>query len=187
MMRSLNRKRRGTGFTLIEVLITLIILSVGLLGVAGLQLTSLQNQLEAYQRAQAILLVEDMASRIRANAPAARTGEYIPATNYGLDGTGNCTSAMTTAVYDLCDWDNILAGEGVSVAGVDVGSVNAARGCIENITGTDFNETIIRITLAWQGNVATQAPISNCGENEYGDDDAFRRTISVDVVLADLE
>ena len=67
-----SHRRRNGGFTLIEVLVTFFIMAIGLLGLAGLQLTTLQSQLEGYHRAQAILLVEDMANRVKVNAVAAR-------------------------------------------------------------------------------------------------------------------
>ena len=60
------------GFTLIEVLVTMVIIAIGIMGLAGLQMTSLNSQFESYQRTQALLLVEDMSNRLRANAVAAR-------------------------------------------------------------------------------------------------------------------
>lgn len=55
------------GFSLLEVLVTLIVMSVGLLGLAALQATTLQNNHSAYQRVQATLLASDMADRMRSN------------------------------------------------------------------------------------------------------------------------
>ena len=60
-------KYRSQGFTLIEVLIAIIVLSIGLLGLAGLQLTSLRNSNSAYTRSQAVILSYDIVDRIRAN------------------------------------------------------------------------------------------------------------------------
>ena len=56
-----------TGFTLIEVLVTLLIIAIGLLGLGALQVNTMNDQFEANQRAYATSLVDDMASRIRAN------------------------------------------------------------------------------------------------------------------------
>jgi type IV pilus assembly protein PilV len=189
MIRKDNRHHRG--FTLIEVLITLLIIAIGLLGLAGLQLASLQGQLEAYQRAQAVMLAEEMASRIRSNAPAARAtpNEYTDGT-YGLAAQVCNPATQTTAEYDLCDWNNLLLGQ--EVAG-GVGGLSNARGCVDDVTateGTGDGETRMRITVAWQGTTATRAPVDDvtydCGEGQYGDDEAFRRLAIVDLVLADL-
>jgi len=62
--------RHSRGMTLIEVLVTLVITSVGLLGVAALQLTTVRNNYDAFVRSQASTLATDMLDRIRANRGA---------------------------------------------------------------------------------------------------------------------
>jgi type IV pilus assembly protein PilV len=177
-----------SGFTLIEVLITIVVVAIGLLGLAGLQVTSLNNQLESYQRAQALLLLEDMSNRIRVNAVAAKAGAYTDGDQYGLLTEEDCSAEATTAERDLCDWNIALAGTGVMLDTEVVGSVLGARGCIDDITttaGSSDGETVIRLTIAWQGMAKTAAPSSVCGLNQYGED-TYRRTASIDTVLANL-
>ncbi|MDQ7072937.1 MAG: type IV pilus modification protein PilV [Gammaproteobacteria bacterium] len=58
-------KTKTTGFTLVEVLVTVVILSLGLLGLAGLQLSSLRDNTSAEQRGKAAQLVYDMVDRMR--------------------------------------------------------------------------------------------------------------------------
>jgi type IV pilus assembly protein PilV len=58
---------KSRGFTLIEVLVAMLVLAVGLLGLAGLQATSLKNNLGTYHRSVATQLAYDMADRMRAN------------------------------------------------------------------------------------------------------------------------
>ena len=67
---------KNTGFTLIEVLIAMLVLAGGLLGLAGLQATSLSNGQSAYNRSQATQLAYQLADNMRANIPgvAAYTG-----------------------------------------------------------------------------------------------------------------
>jgi type IV pilus assembly protein PilV len=57
------------GVTLLEVLVSILVLSIGLLGYAGLQMISLKNNNSAYQRSQATLLTNDIVDRMRANMP----------------------------------------------------------------------------------------------------------------------
>lgn len=200
-------RQKSRGFTLIEVLITIVILAVGLLGLALMQTTSLSNQLEAYQRAQAMLLLEDMANRIRANSVAARDTDGVDAgypedNQYGQLEEEDCydpdilddPAVNDTAERDLCYWNTALAGSGVwrdmnGNGEVDVdeklGSLVGARGCIENIAGSLDGERIIRLTIAWQGLTETKAPSAACGKDAFGDDD-FRRVASIDMVLANL-
>ncbi|MCS6948044.1 MAG: type IV pilus modification protein PilV, partial [Steroidobacteraceae bacterium] len=72
---------KARGFTLIEALIAVLVLSIGLLGIAGLQLASLQTNSVAYQRSQATMLAYDLLDRMRANRTAALNGAYDR--NYG--------------------------------------------------------------------------------------------------------
>lgn len=67
---------RQTGFTLFEVLIALLILSIGLLGLAGLQAMGLRNNHRAYLRTQAVMQAYDMADRMRANLRGVSNGDY---------------------------------------------------------------------------------------------------------------
>jgi len=66
-MRALQPPSRQDGFTLLEVLIAVVILSIGLLGVAGMQAVSLKNNHAAYTKTLATNLASDIAERIRAN------------------------------------------------------------------------------------------------------------------------
>jgi len=61
--------RDQRGVTLLEVLISIVVLSVGLLGYAGLQTVSMKNNTSAFQRSQATMLTYDIVDRMRANKP----------------------------------------------------------------------------------------------------------------------
>lgn len=91
------------GMTLVEVLVTLIIMSVGLLGVAALQLTSLRNNYDAYTRSQAAVLAADILDRMRANRSAAISG-----TGYTV-ALGTYNSNTTQAERDISAWKATLA------------------------------------------------------------------------------
>ena len=60
--------RRNKGFTLIEVLISMIILAIGLIGLASLQIIALRESQDAYTMQQAVLLATDMQARMRSNS-----------------------------------------------------------------------------------------------------------------------
>ncbi len=76
-----NQLNKQIGFTLIEVLVALLIMSIGLLGLAALQATSLKASHGAYSRGQAVFLAYDMMDRMRANRTQALAGAYDR--NYG--------------------------------------------------------------------------------------------------------
>ncbi|WP_290652055.1 type IV pilus modification protein PilV, partial [Aquisalimonas sp.] len=67
---------RQQGYSLLEILIAVLVLSIGLLGLAGLQTTSLQSNQSAAQVSQATFLAQDMFDRMRANSEEARNGNY---------------------------------------------------------------------------------------------------------------
>lgn len=100
------------GFTLLEILISVLVLSIGLLGLAGLQTLSLRSNHSAYLRSQATLLAYDIIDKMRANPQVAQAGAYL--TNFGdapNSGT-NCETATCApanlAVFDLSQWKCML-------------------------------------------------------------------------------
>lgn len=101
--------RQQQGFTLLEILIAITVLSIGLLGLAGLQLTALQTGQTSYQRSQAVALAYEIADRMRANRTQAGLKAFQIAANPTLSSPSvDCTSAVCTpaqmAAYDLYHW-----------------------------------------------------------------------------------
>lgn len=96
---------RTGGFTLVEVLVTLVILSAGLLGVAALHSASLRNNLDSAMRSQASVLAADIADRMRGNRDAALDEDYDLAL---ADSTPTLTGTPTLAQRDLNAWRTVL-------------------------------------------------------------------------------
>lgn len=182
--------RRQRGATLIEVLVSLVILMVGLLGLVGVMIQSQRSQVESYQRVQALLLAQDMSSRLNANKTAASC--YVLSTFLGTGGsaipsasactaTGVTTGQQDRVVQDLTEWNNLLLGSAELASNSDkVGAVLGARGCI-----TKDANNLYQVSVAWQGAGSTVAPPAGltCGTGQYGDD-AARRAVSVTVQIS---
>lgn len=109
-----------SGFTLLEVLVAVVILSIGLLGLAGLQATSLRNNQDALTRSHEALLAYDMIDRMRANIPGVNAGDYhLPTSTQDTD----CTTTTGCTPDEMADHDyfewlatiaaELPAGEGV--------------------------------------------------------------------------
>lgn len=98
MRRVIKSQDQSRGFTLLEVLIALLVLSIGLLGLAALQTVTLKANHSAYFRSQATFLAYDMMDRMRANRNAAVSGDYNLAMN------ADPPTAGPMASIDLNDW-----------------------------------------------------------------------------------
>jgi type IV pilus assembly protein PilV len=166
---------RQRGFSLIEVLVSMVILAFGLLALAGLVVKSQASEFDAYQRAQGGVLLEDMVERINGNR--ANAAAYVTATPLGT-GENQWTSCLTLpigATRDQCEWSKALQGAAETRSAVQIGAMIGARGCIEQVQASNTNPGlcaagIYRISIVWQGQTATTAPSLACGRNLYTDD-----------------
>ena len=184
-------RNRHSGFGLIEVLVALVISLVAVLGAVGLSVKSTQQEMESYQRVQALALLQDMVDRMSANRNAALcyssgavgltlgTGQTNALICTTATASSSTTEQQTLAVNDLTEWDNHLNGTLEKSGANNVGAVIGARGCIALI---DPANNIYRITVAWQGLGPTSAPNSTCGQGQYGDD-KLRRTVNAVIRL----
>jgi type IV pilus assembly protein PilV len=179
---------RARGTSLIEVLVTILVVSFGLLGLAGLQSRMQLAEMESYQRAQALILLNDMASRIAVNR--GRAADYV--TTAGPLGAGmTCpTNPVTRPEIDAAVWCKALQGAAeVTSADTDVGAVVGGRGCVESLPDNEY-----MVTIAWQGLTPMNAPPASvaCGQNLYDDaasgcaEDRCRRVVTTIVRIATL-
>ena len=176
------------GSTLIEVLVTIVILAFGLLGLVGLQAKTQLAEVESYQRAQAIVLLTDMVDRINANrstAPAYAGGSVF---GTGFTDPSPCPTAAGAA-RDQCEWSVALKGAAEKRSSSNVGVMNGGRGCITQLQAPDPTPAtctpgIYLVSVAWQGLNLTSTPGAGaaCASGSYGDD-RYRRVISARVVV----
>ena len=194
---------------MLEILVTLVILLLGLLGLAGMQARATTASMEAYQRAQALILVNHMVDVIRANR---RVGACFNFTNaavgtpfIGTAGTGYAVPAacvISTAAENqnamdaLASWDALLQGVAESNAGGSVGAMLGSRGCISYAAGSELPSPlapfgpltgtgVFTVTVAWQGLVDSAAPVDNCANGLYGSE-TKRRALSISFRLGRL-
>lgn len=100
---------KQSGFTLLEVLVAVLVLAIGLLGLAGLMTASVRNNQSAYQRTQATWLAYDIIDRMRVNRAVALANGYNTA--FGTPATCTASPALAGAMeaQDLADWKNQIA------------------------------------------------------------------------------
>lgn len=175
--------QRGT--TLLEVLITVVLLAFGLLGIAAFQAKAQVGSIEAYQRAQAVVLLEDMQARMTGNGEGS-----LFVTGAAPLGTGDAYAScdgMAGVERDKCEWSSALKGNAELKGNDKLGAMIGARGCITEIKpaiGADgaCQAGLYLITVAWQGMHPTIAPAQSCASGLYGAETS-RRAISARVAF----
>lgn len=137
------RSNRDRGFSLLEVLVALLILSVGLLGIAGLQTVSLKFNHQSYERTQATVLISEMIEKIMANPVATRAGSFdlVDTLTDTFTGYGACPTSCTPtqlATYDLSRWQNSMN---------DPRKLAQGRGTIARMSAAP--EHVFKVTVTW--------------------------------------
>ncbi len=125
----MNRMKNKSGFTLIEVLISILVLSFGLLGLAGLQALGLKNNVSAYHRGQATQLAYDMADRIRANIEEAKksnTSIYNTLAASSANVQNSCKAAPGCTTSELAQNDLYEWNESIKILPSGSGQINLA-------------------------------------------------------------
>ncbi|HET8801858.1 MAG TPA: type IV pilus modification protein PilV [Marinobacter sp.] len=126
--------KRMAGFGMIEVLVSLLVLAIGLLGLASLQATGLAQTSEVRNRSQAILLTEDMFERIRSNRE--NIASYVVAEGNASACNPSFAIANTdVAVNDLSEWKNSLAC-----------LLPGGNGSVQ------VNNQVVTVQIVWDGN-----------------------------------
>lgn len=202
MPHTSHKAQRGA--LMIEVLITIAIIIIGLLGLSQVQTQLQKSEVESYQRTQALMLLEDMANRIATNRN--NGAEYVTGATTGLEspqGAGiTCASPASSAPLherDEAEWCRALQGaaETIGASSTSVGALVGGRGCVEPI-GTGGVEEYL-VTVVWQGLTPIAAPPASvaCGANLYNAPagsacadadkaDFCRRYVTTIVRIADL-
>jgi type IV pilus assembly protein PilV len=148
---------RGLGFSLLEVLVTLLLISLALLGTLGLQAYALKLNQSGHFRTQAVLLASDLAERMEANRAAAVAGRYAyvcPAaaapSSTDCGPTGPACAAAALAEQDLLQWQAAVAaslpqGSCAVVQGRDgnPGSYTISIGWLDRQTDTGYDASVL--------------------------------------------
>ena len=124
---------RQKGFSLVEMLVATLVLSFGLLGIAGLQTLSLRNNNNAYMSTQANLLAYDIVDSMRANRDAALNNDY----NMSMGGSVPTSNALAQA--DLTAW---LANLNVLPDGQGSVACNTSDVCQITVRWIDYGNTV---------------------------------------------
>lgn len=166
------------GAGLIEVAISILVLSVGTIGLAGLQISAKRQGFEALQRTEAAALAMDLLERMRANPEA--LAEYqtdgVAAAAPLLAPARLCDQASCSAGemsrWDLWQWQQALSGAGVAGS---VGGLVEPTGCV-TVSGR-----LVTVAIAWRGYLALAGPgaAAGCGAGHYGPGESWRQLLRI--------
>ncbi|MBT4523093.1 MAG: type IV pilus modification protein PilV [Halieaceae bacterium] len=177
--RSAHRRPDGSGvakgFTLIEILVALIVLSFGVLGVAGLQLITYQNLQSSLNYGTAAMLANEIADRMIVNSAQVLADSYdhSGAPNSVTNCATETCNASQMATYDIDQWQTAVTG--VGLLGDDVkmpGSLPSPSGAVARV-GTTDNFTI---TLRWDDD-SSGSTGTNCPPTTASDLDCYQITL----------
>ena len=126
---------RTSGFTLLEVLIAMLVLSIGLLGLASLQANALKHNHSAYLRSQAVNYAYDIVERMRANHSSAVAG------NYSIAMGDDAPTGSSIPETDIAQWLGLIAGN------LPVGDGSTA-----------LNGRVVTVTVQWDDTRAGGSP-----------------------------
>lgn len=163
-------RRRASGFTLVEVLVSIVVLSFGMLGIVGVQAFALQSNREARLQSQAVNLARELAEMMRGNnqvgiKTAAADNPYLiaatsplaaaaPSYCLGVANAANgCTAVKDVASAEMTDWlsrvDSELPGARVTIC-FDSAPYDANGlpqwACTPGAAGTD---EVVVIKMGW--------------------------------------
>jgi type IV pilus assembly protein PilV len=175
------------GISLIEVLVTLVIISIGLLGTASLQVVSKRANFEAVQRTAAAHLANDYLQRMRGNRSALENylvDDVLGATSLGATPAKDCTADGVNcanselASYDQWQWEQQLDGAMERIGTTNAGGLLEPSACVVGPAGGI--DGVYEVAIAWRGATEHVNPtIHDCGEDaaKYGDTNEFRHVL----------
>ena len=128
-------KKSNQGFTLIEVLVSVLVLSIGIFGLIALESAALKNNQDAYLRSQATVLLYDMADKMRSNMSAnygsvSAVSHATSCINYTGAISGSGCDAEDIAERDLYEWENSID----TILPSGVGTISSASTGLSSIS-----------------------------------------------------
>ena len=180
--------KNSQAFSLLELLIALVVFSIGMLAIAGLQTVSKQANFEALQRTTAAHIANGLLEDMRTNgngidiyaASAQVGGNSIAAEPAPTCRDADECNAAQKAAHDLWFWEQILDGNLETNAGIAAGGLVLPAMCITGPPGGGAG--VYQVTIVWRGTASiTNNVVDPCGAatGNYGAQNRFRRIVQI--------
>ncbi|WP_426360003.1 type IV pilus modification protein PilV [Pseudocolwellia sp. HL-MZ19] len=184
------KQKSNKGFTLIEVLVALFILSTGILGAVAMQASAKKGSFDAMQRSMASTLAQNIIERMRGNDAQVETNVLNGYNgNYGINPLNapgnrcNLSTSLCTAgeliTNDLYEWEQSLIGADSKNINANVGGLNEVVGCISH---SNNNVTVV---ISWEGREDTSDGATDNDEfgKNCGASNTKRRQIAINAFI----
>ncbi len=174
--KAISKSKNQSGFSLIEIMIAALVLSIGILGVAGLQIIGMKGTQQSHMKQQAVAVLHSLTERMHSNKPGVTAGNYAADSN-----TFDCSALPNCAVGNNCtpqqiatvDLHNIFCGYQAGSAPNTSGVRFQAAGDVVSLSGgeldvscvTDCSDGELRLEIKWQEQVFDQAELDANGGN----------------------
>lgn len=183
-----SAKCKQYGFSLLELLIALLVFSIGMLAIAGLQTVSKQANFESLQRTTAAQVANGLLEDMRTNGNGINVYMAAPQLGGGTMGAepapdcsaANECNAAQKAMHDLWFWEQVLDGELETTAGVAAGGLVLPAMCITGPAAGDAG--VYTVTVVWRGTASITSNVANpcgAGSGNYGAQGEFRRIVQI--------
>lgn len=183
-----NEYRKLNGFSLLELLIALVVFSIGLLAIAGLQTVAKQANFEAVQRTTAAQVANGLLEDMRTNGNGIDIYAAAPDLGGGTAGAepvpdcrdGNECNAAQKAAHDLWFWEQVLDGNLETAGNTGSGGLVLPTLCIGGPVGGIAGT--YAVTIVWRGTASmSNGNASACGSasGNYGANNEFRRIMQI--------
>jgi len=184
----LNALTKNRGFSLLELLIALVLFSIGMLAIAGLQTVSKQANFEALQRTTAAHVANGMLEDMRTNGNGIdiyAAAVQVGGTSIAAEPAPTCRNAdecnaAQKAAHDLWFWEQILDGNLETNAGIAAGGLVLPAMCVTGPPGGGAG--VYQVTIVWRGTASMTNNVANvCGAatGNYGAQNQFRRIVQI--------
>ena len=180
--------KNNRAFSLLELLIALVVFSIGMLAIAGLQTVSKQANFESLQRTTAAQVANGLLEDMRTNgngidiyaASAQVGGSSIAAEPAPTCRDADECNAVQKAAHDLWFWEQLLDGNLETNAGIAAGGLVLPAMCITGPPGGGAG--VYQVTIVWRGTASITSNVANpCGtaSGNYGAQNQFRRIVQI--------
>jgi type IV pilus assembly protein PilV len=177
----------ANGFTLIEVLVTMFVMTIGLLGIAGIQSNSVKDGLDNAKRSQVMWLVTELVERARANPAGQATGynrtidisecSTVPAKQCSDNGAGDAATNCNPDEMAAFDVWEVFCGNAEANVIANAGDSLSLSAITMGCAGTCTDTSDLSVSISWTSKPVTDSSILSDSQKEANKTQSITMTV----------